>query len=224
MPLDVLDAMTQGQLGYFIQKSLKSRLNKPVVTVITQVLVDSKDPAFKRPTKPIGPFYKIKTLPNMTKEPEGWRRIVASPKPIKILEIDEIKALLQKKFVVIACGGGGIPVVMEKEKIRGVEAVIDKDYATERLATQLKADLVVFLTDVPYVYLNYGKKNQRGLRKVKVKEIEKYLEEGHFKEGSMKPKIEASIKFLKSGGKKVIITTPDSLDMALKGRIGTVIE
>lgn len=153
----------------------------------------------------------------MIKEPEGWRKVVPSPKPKRIIEIEEIKALVKNGYVVIACGGGGIPVVNGK----GVEAVIDKDYATQLLASQLKADLLIFLTDVDSVYLNYGSKKPIVIRKMNAKKARKYMK--HFKEGSMKPKIEASIEFLKKG-KKVIITKPELLDKALRGKVGTVIK
>jgi len=186
-------------------------------------LVDKKDPAFKNPTKPIGPYYPKKTSKNMIKEVEGWRRVVPSPKPKRIIEIEEIKTLVKKGVILIACGGGGIPVVMKKRKLVGVEAVIDKDYASQKLATQLKAECLIFLTDVKYVYLNYEKKNQKPLRRITLKQTKKYLKEGHFKEGSMKPKIESSIDFLKSGGKKVIITNVSSLKKALDNKDGTII-
>ena len=223
MPLDVCDAMTQGQIGYFLQMSIKNVLRKPAVSVITQVLVDEKDPAFKNPTKPIGPYYSKKIFKSMIKEAEGWRRVVPSPKPKRIIEIDEIKSLVKKGFIVIACGGGGIPAVMKNGKLKGIEAVIDKDYASQKLASQLKAEYLFFLTDVDYVYLNYGKKDQKPLRKIAAEEALGYLKNGHFKEGSMKPKIEASIDFLKSGGKKVIITHLLSLRKALRDEIGTII-
>lgn len=219
MPLDVCDAMTQGQLGYLIQKSIQNILNKKAVTIITQILVDKNDKAFKKPTKPIGPYYKEKIERDMIKEPEGWRKVVASPKPKQIIEIEQIKSLI-KNHIVIACGGGGIPVIKEKE-LRGVEAVIDKDYATELLASQIKADLLIFLTDVDSVYLNYGSKKPIAIREMNVKKAKKLMK--HFKEGSMKPKISASINFLKKG-KKVIITKPELLDKALRGKVGTVIK
>lgn len=219
MPLDVCDAMTQGQLGYLLQKSIQNILNKKAVTVVTQILVDKKDPAFKKPTKPIGPYYKTKIEKNMIKEPEGWRKVVPSPKPKQIIEIDQIKSLI-KNYIVIACGGGGVPVIKEKE-LKGIEAVIDKDYATELLASELKADLLIFLTDVDSVYLNYGSRNPISIAEMNVKEAKKLMR--HFKEGSMKPKIEASINFLKKG-KKVIITKPELLDKALERKVGTVIK
>ena len=223
MPLDVCDAMTQGQIGYFLQMNVRNQLERPVISVVTQLLVDENDPSFKNPTKPIGPYYHKKILKKMIKEPEGWRRVVPSPKPKKIIEIDEIKTLVNKEVIVIACGGGGVPVIMKKRKLTGVEAVIDKDYASEKLATQLKAECLIFLTDVDYVYLNYGKRNQKPLKKITMKQAEKYLREGHFKEGSMKPKIEASIDFLKNGGKKAIITNLLDIEKTLSSKSGTII-
>jgi carbamate kinase len=220
MPLDVCDSMTQGQLGYLIQRSVQNILRKKCVTLITQILVDKKDKAFKKPTKPIGPYYKKKTEKNMIKEPEGWRKVVPSPKPKKIIEIEEIKSLIKRGFIVISCGGGGIPVIKENG-LEGIEAVIDKDYATELLAKELKADLLIFLTDVKNVYLDYGTKNQKPIKKMSVEQAKKYMK--HFKEGSMKPKIKASINFLKKG-KKVIITKPKLLDKALTGKTGTMIK
>lgn len=210
MPLDTLDSMVQGQLGYWIQQAIENILHKNAVTIITRVLVNKNDKAFKHPTKPIGQ--------------KSWRKVVASPKPIEIVDIHEIETLVKRNFVVIACGGGGIPVIKQGNKFIGIEAVIDKDYATQKLASQLKAETVVFLTDVDYVYLNYGKKNQKLLRKLTVKEAEKYLKKNQFGEGSMKPKIEASIEFLKKGGKRVLIALPEKLNLALKGKTGTVIE
>ena len=228
MPLDVLVAESQGLIGYLIQQQLmielkRIGLNIPVTTLLTQVLVNKNDPAFKNPTKPIGPYYPKKTSKNMIKEAEGWRRVVPSPKPKSIIEIEEIKTLVKKGVIVIACGGGGIPVVKKKGKLVGVEAVIDKDYASQKLAIQLKAECLIFLTDVKYVYLNYEKKDQKPLRRITLKQGKRYLKEGHFKEGSMKPKIEASLDFLKSGGKKVIITNVSSLKKALKNKSGTII-
>lgn len=223
MPLDVCDAMTQGQIGYFLQMSLKNQLKKPVTTVVTQILVDKKDPAFKKPTKPIGPYYSRKIFKKMIKEEEGWRKVVPSPKPKKIIEIEGIKNLVNRGVIVIACGGGGIPVVMKKRKLVGIEAVIDKDYASQKLATTLKIETLILLTNIDYVYLNYGKSNQKPIKKMTVKEAIKYIKQGHFKEGSMKPKIEASTEFLKRGGKKVIIANLLSLNKALKNKTGTII-
>jgi len=220
MPLDVCGAMTQGQLGYLLQKGVQNILNRKAVTVVTQVLVNKNDPAFQNPTKPIGPYYKYKVEKDMIEEPEGWRRVVASPKPIRIIEIEEIKSLVNKGYIVITCGGGGVPVI-KNNGLKGIEAVIDKDYTTERLATQLRAEIIVFLTDVDYVYLNYESVNPIAIRKMSVDEAKKLMH--NFKEGSMKPKIEASIDFLKKD-KRVIITKPELLDKALDGKAGTVIE
>jgi len=210
MSLDTLDAMTQGQLGYWIQQAIENILQKNAVTIITRVLVDERDKAFKHPTKPIGQ--------------KSWKKLVASPKPLKIVDIEEIGNLVKGNFVVIACGGGGIPVINKGGKFSGVEAVVDKDYATQKLASQLKAEIIIFLTDVDYVYYNYGKPNQKPIKKLTVKDAIKYLKESQFREGSMRPKIEASVEFLKRGGKKVLITSPEKLNLALKGKTGTVIE
>jgi len=217
MPLDVCDAMTQGQLGYLLQNSIQNILKKKAVTVVTQIEVDKNDKAFQNPTKPIGPFYKKKIEKQMIKQLEGWRKVVPSPKPKRIIEIDEIKTLIRKCYIVIACGGGGIPVADGK----GIEAVIDKDRASQLLASQLKANLLVLLTNIDCVYLNFGSKKPIAIRKLSIKEAKKYMK--HFKEGSMKPKIEASIEFLKKG-KKVILTKPELLEKALKEEAGTVIE
>jgi len=220
MPLDVCDAMTQGQLGYLLQKSIQNILKKKSITVITQIEVDKNDSAFKNPTKPIGPYYKEKIEEKMIKEPEGWRKVVPSPRPKKIIEIEEIKTLIKNDCIAITCGGGGVPVIKENG-LKGIEAVIDKDHATQLLASELKADLLIFLTDVDSVYLNYESKKPISIREMNSMEAKKLMK--HFKEGSMKPKIEASIEFLKKG-KKVIITKPELLDNALLGKAGTVIK
>ncbi len=224
MPLDTLDAMTQGQLGYWIQQSVENILKKNAVTIVTRVLVDKNDPAFKKPTKPIGPYYKRKIFSNMVKESEGWRRIVPSPKPVKIVDVQEIVSLVKKKFVVIACGGGGIPVIEHKKMFTGVEAVIDKDLSSAKLALQLKSSYLIFLTDVPHVYLNYGTKLQKPILKLNRDAAEVLLDSGEFKEGSMKPKIKAAVDFLRNGGKKVIITSVKEITSALSGKGGTTIE
>lgn len=210
MPLDTLDSMVQGQLGYWIQQAVENVLHKNAVTIITRVLVDKSDNAFKHPTKPIGQ--------------KSWKKMVASPRPIQIIDVEEIKALVKNNFVVIACGGGGIPVIKKVGKFSGVEAVVDKDHATQKLASQLKADTIIFLTDVQYVFYNYGKSSQKPLRKLSIENAIKYLKDNQFEEGSMKPKIEASVEFLKKGGKKVLITSPEKLNLALKGKAGTVVE
>ncbi len=231
LPLYVCVAETQGQIGYMIQEVLYNKLhqlgiNKPVVTVITQVLVDPKDKAFRNPTKPIGPFYKSqKNLPKnwkIVKSPFGYRRVVPSPEPKKIVEEKEIRKIF-KGAIIIACGGGGIPVIKRRGLI-GVDAVIDKDLAAEKLAEVVKADMLIILTDVPNVYLNYKTKNQKPIRRMFIKDIRKYLKEKQFPPGSMGPKVEAAARFIERRGGKVIITSFDLLEDALKGRAGTVIE
>jgi carbamate kinase len=220
LTMDVCGAMTQAQLGYLIQNCIQNILRKKSVTVVTRILVDRNDKAFENPTKPIGPYYNVKTHKYMINEPEGWRKVVASPKPKRIIEIDQIRNLIRQDSIVIACGGGGVPVIYDNG-FRGVEAVIDKDYSSELLASQLNAELLVFLTDVPYVYLNYESSNPIAIRKMSVKEARDMID--NLGEGSMKPKVEASVKFLRKG-KKVIITEPKLLDDALDGKAGTVIE
>ncbi len=236
MPLDVLDAEIQGEVGYLLEQALqnvlrKQHLRKPVVNVLTQVIVSKKDPAFKHPSKPIGPFLTKTEAEALQREGtaviedagRGYRKVVASPQPIAIDEVSIIKELV-KKTVVIAAGGGGIPVIKENGKLKGIEAVIDKDRAAALLATSIKADELIILTSVPCVYLDYGKKNQRPVRQMTIKEAKQYLKEGHFPEGSMGPKIEAALNFLKCGGKKVIITSPERVKQALLGKDGTTLK
>ena len=207
----------------------KESIDKSVVALITQVLVDEEDPSFKKPTKPIGPFYEDKDLDELEKEgfkvkkyKEGWRIVVPSPDPKKIVEGDTIKKLLDDDIVVIASGGGGMPVI-EKEGwgLDGLEAVIDKDLASERLAEQIDAKVFLILTNVEKVFLNYGEPNQKALDNVKLSDIKKYYEKGQFPEGSMGPKILSAIRFLESGGKKVIISHVDKGYDAFIGKTGT---
>jgi carbamate kinase len=220
MPLDVLDAMTQGQIGYFIASAI-SLTGLHSATLITRVVVDPEDQAFKNPTKPIGPFYEKPVKPGMKEDAgRGYRMVVPSPEPVKIREHDAISALLEKKFVVIAVGGGGIPI---KDNGEGLEAVIDKDKATSLLANQIEADLLVFVTSVDSVYLNFGKPNQSKLSKTGMKIAKKYMDEGHFAEGSMKPKVEACLRFLEQGGKKAIICSIENVADAMQGKAGTII-
>ena len=242
MTLDIAGAMSQGWLGYLIQQSLYNKLVekgflgkvvKGVVTIVTQTIVDKNDPAFQNPTKYIGPWYeeeeakKLAKQFNWTVKPDprgGWRRVVPSPDPKGHVEIDAIKKLLDEGFIVIASGGGGIPVYKdEKGLLHGVEAVIDKDLAGERLASALGADILLILTDVDKVYLNYGKPDQKPLDKMTVSEAKKYYEEGHFKPGSMGPKVLAAIRFIENGGKKAIIAHLYHAYEALKGEAGTAI-
>jgi len=214
MPLDVCVAMTQGQIGYLIQKNLESS-----VGVITQVRVDEED-LDKEPTKPVGPYYDEKKEEDMVKEQEGWRKVVVSPEPEEIVEIGSIKNLLETGSTVVCCGGGGVPVTKEDELV-GREAVIDKDRTTSLLARELDADLVFFYTDIDHVYRNYGQKDEEAIDELSVEEAREILSE--LDEGSMKPKVEAAVEFLDSSGaesdKRAIIG--DELDIS--GNFGTLI-
>jgi len=234
--LDMCVATTQSEIGYILQKELefellKNGISKKVVVIPTMVLVDSKDPAFQNPTKPIGPFYekqvaeiKSKTLGWKVVEDSsrGYRRVVASPEPLKVLQLDVIKLVVDMGIITIALGGGGIPVMFNKDgKIIGVEAVIDKDKSSALLANDLNVDLFVISTDADQAYLNYKKPNERGIRKADLDTIKKYYAEGHFAPGSMGPKIESAIKFIENGGNKAIITSYEYLTDALEEKAGT---
>lgn len=236
VPLDSCGADTQGAIGYNFQMALgnefrKRKIKKAVATVVTQVVVDKNDPAFKKPTKPIGPFYKQEEALKrketdgwdvMEDAGRGWRRIVASPLPVEIVEFEAIKKLIDSGVVVIAVGGGGIPVIRDENgDLHGTAAVIDKDYASALLAGKLNADIFVISTSVEKVYLNFGKPDQRAIDKMSLVEAKRYVEEGHFKPGSMLPKIKAVIKFLENGGKEALITDPAHLEAALDGKAGT---
>ncbi len=239
MPFDVCGAMSQGYIGYHIQQALKFELKKknkdiPVVTIVTQVVVDKDDPAFTNLTKPIGPFYTEDEAKAIEKEKgyvmkedagRGWRRVVASPKPVKIVEIDSVKRLMDST-IVITVGGGGIPVIENDDgSLEGIAAVIDKDLAAERLAQDIDADVLVILTEVERVSINYKKPNQEDLEMITVEEAEKYIEEGHFAPGSMLPKIEAAVDFAKSKpGRRAIITSLYKAVDALDGKAGTTIK
>jgi len=234
MPLDVCGSKSQGMLGYLIQQQLSASLqergiNSCVASVITQVRVDESDSAFENPTKPIGPFYsEDEAKERMQKTDEvwvndanrGWRRVVPSPDPVEIVESRAIKTLVDSDTVVICTGGGGVPVVEDEHCYRGMEAVIDKDFASERLAEEIEADVLLILTDVPNVKIHYGTQNEQPLTRMNCKEAEKYLEDGQFGEGSMAPKIRACLRFV-SCGKKAIITSLDRATDALKGEAGT---
>ncbi|OAA31349.1 carbamate kinase [Kosmotoga arenicorallina S304] len=235
-PIDVNDAMTQGSIGYLISQTLSNELKRrglkiPVSCVLTQVVVDKNDPGFENPTKPVGPFYDEKTARDLQKNKgwvmkedagRGWRRVVPSPKPLDIVEIESIKALLEADNVLIAAGGGGIPVVMDNAgKLEGVEAVIDKDRASSLLARLIGADTFVILTAVDHAYLNFGKKDQKALKKLKVSDAKRLMEEGHFAKGSMYPKVEAAVDFVESTGHQAIITSLEGVKEALEGTFGT---
>lgn len=232
MPLHVLGALTQGQIGYMIQQCLLNEfkrhgIKREVVTVITQVLVDENDEAFKNPTKPIGPIYskeeakKMEGKYIMGKVEGGWRILVASPAPISIIEAGIIKKLVEEGIIVIAAGGGGVPVAAKNDMLYGKDAVIDKDLASQKLANEIGADILLILTDVEYVYLNYGKENEKAIKEASIKEMEAYYKDGHFPAGSMGPKVKASINFIKNGGKEAIITSIDKAWEALNRKVGT---
>jgi len=238
MPLDVCGAATQGTMGYMIQQTLANYLRTAglkhnITTVVTQVIVDENDPAFKKPTKPVGPFYRLNEAQQLRQDRgwvivkdsgRGYRRVVPSPKPLKIQETRIIKDMLNSGEIVIAVGGGGIPVVREKDRsLRGIEAVIDKDLAAERLAKDIHAEVFMVLTDVEQVMLNYGEVDAVGIARMTVAEAENYLREGQFGEGSMKPKVEAGVNFIKAGGGKMIITALNKASKALAEKAGTII-
>jgi carbamate kinase len=234
-PLDVIVADTQGSIGYMLQQALDNSLrrmgiNRTVATVVTQVRVDPEDSAFQNPTKPIGSFmseeqarsFEAEGWAVMEDAGRGWRRVVASPKPQAIHEINAIQALMLSGYVVIACGGGGIPVIRnEVGSLRGVYAVIDKDRASSLLAQTLRADLFIISTGVEKVALNYNKPDQRELDEMTLQEATHYMQAGHFAPGSMLPKIEAVTEFVRNGGPQAIITNPANLARALRGETGT---
>lgn len=233
MPLGICVAESEGLIGYMIQQCLYnelkiSKIEKDVVTIITQVLVDKNDSSLLNLNKPIGPYfnkfeakeliqdgYQVKQFFN------GWRIVVPSPDPKKIIEGDIIKKLIDEDIIIIAAGGGGMPVISNGSKLDGIEAVVDKDLASECLAESIEADILMILTNVDQVYLNYNKSNQKGIDKISLKEIKKYYKDGYFPEGSMGPKILAAIRFLEYGGEKVIISNVDNALESIKGKIGT---
>jgi carbamate kinase len=235
VPLDLIVADTQGAIGYMVQQSLDNALrrrgiNRTIVTVVTQTRVDPDDPAFKKPNKPIGSFmaeedarrYESEGWSVMEDAGRGWRRVVASPKPLAIQEINAIRALVLSDYVVIAVGGGGIPVVRDEQgELRGTYAVIDKDRASSLLAQSLRADLFVISTGVEKVALNFNKPDQKLLDQMTLREATQYMAEGHFAPGSMLPKIEAAVEFVRMGGPLAIITDPPNLARALRGETGT---
>ena len=236
MPLDVLVGMTAGSLGYILQQALLNQLRERdirrfVVTVVTQVLVDEADPAFEAPNKPIGPFLSQEEAEDRAtrlgwkiqeQTGRGWRRLVASPRPIKVIQRDMIRAAARAGHLVVACGGGGIPIIEKQDgQYSGIEAVIDKDLTSSVLGANIGAELLIILTAVPNVYVGFGKPEQRPLGAVTLDEIERLYAEGHFPPGSMGPKIEAVIHFLKRGGRRALITSPANLPEAIEGRGGT---
>jgi carbamate kinase len=237
VPLVSCVADTQGAIGYQLQEALnnefkKRGIDKQAVTVVTRVKVDRNDAAFETPSKPIGSFFDSKEVVKIKKSNPDWmliedsgrgfRRVVASPKPLEIIEQKAISTLVDKDFCVIAVGGGGIPVFEnENGDLVGIDAVIDKDFSTANLAINLKADLLIISTAVDHVFINFGKNNEKKLGKITLSEIKQYVDEGHFAAGSMLPKIQAVISFLEKGGKQAIITHPNRLKESLSGAVGT---
>ncbi|HTZ47982.1 MAG TPA: carbamate kinase [Verrucomicrobiae bacterium] len=236
--LDVCDAETEGSIGYLLQQTLdnvlqESGMPQKVVSIITQVLVDPNDPAFLRPDKPIGPFYEKEEAQQREERlgwkmiedsGRGWRRVVASPHPQRIYELEAISACLDAGFVVIAAGGGGIPVVKREGHLKGSDAVIDKDRCSALLAIELGAELLVFSTGVTHVYLHFGKDNEKPLFRLSWDEARTYLRQGEFAAGSMRPKVEAALRFLDRGGRRAIITAPEFMASAVAGGAGTEIQ
>lgn len=238
-PMDICNAMTQGHLGYVFQQALMNglkeyNLNFNVVTMITQLLVDRRDPAFLSPIKPIGPFYDEKTGEKMARErgyvikkvlPGGerpYRRVVPSPDPIRILEVNALKKVVDAGMIVIASGGGGVPVILnERGEFEGFEGVIDKDLAGEKLAEAVAADLFVILTDVPRVKIGFGTPDEREVARMNLVQAKQYLEKGEFLAGSMAPKVQACIRFIEYGGDEAIITSPDRAWSAVSNQEGT---
>jgi carbamate kinase len=234
LPLEILVAQTQGQIGYMIESTLDSELmalgihaGQPLVSLLSYVVVKQDDPAFRNPSKPIGPAFTAKMAGRLSyvtgKTPKGYRRLVASPKPVTIVERREIKRLIENNFIVICCGGGGIPVIREGRAFQGVDAVIDKDLASAKLAEDVGVDIFLIATDVDGVSLNYEKPDQENLRSITVEEASRYLQKGHFPSGSMGPKIEAAIQFIRSGGKRAIIASVKTIENALAGKAGTAL-
>lgn len=233
--LDVCGAATQGEIGYVLSQALRdelseAHLNVPVVSLITQTVVSRHDPAMLTPTKPIGPFYSRSDAEERRRAlgwhivedaARGYRRIVASPEPLEIVELEVIRDLVQDGVLVVACGGGGIPVVRQKGELRGVEAVIDKDRASSLLASALKVDLFAISTDTDYVYLDYKKPSQSALRWISAGELQRHYAEGHFPAGNMGPKVESVLRFLTAGGREAIITSYEHLCDAVAGGAGT---
>jgi len=237
MPLNVDVAQSQGSMGYMIAQSLVNQLkdhhlDTQVAPVVTQVLVDPDDPAFGHPTKPVGPFYSREEADEVERcghivvedSGRGWRRVVPSPGPVDIVEAGVIRELVADGVIVVACGGGGIPVVEEDGDLKGVDAVIDKDLASSLLAAEIGADVVMFLTTVDKVCLNYNTPGQVELDRLTVGEARRYLEEGQFPPGSMGPKIQAAVEFVEQGGERAVVCRPEGVVEALEGRGGTVVE
>ena len=233
MPLEVLVAQTQGQIGYMIESTLEGQLaslsgrRRHLVSLISYVMVDERDPAFREPTKPIGPVYSDEQAAHLTwplmRTPKGYRRVVASPQPLAIVEKEEIRRLLGMDFIVICCGGGGIPVIREGRAFHGVDAVIDKDLASACLASGVGVDILVIATDVPGVALDFGTTAERFLTVLPASEALRYLKDGQFAPGSMGPKVEAAVRFIRAGGREAVICHLDDIGAAVAGSAGTAV-
>jgi len=233
LPLEILVAQTEGHIGYMIESTLDEELmvcgldHKMLVSLITYVVVDKHDSAFKTPTKPIGPGFSAEEASRLDyptiETPKGYRRLVASPKPITIIEKREIQKLIDMDFIVICCGGGGIPVVREGRAFNGVDAVIDKDLASACLGKEVGADIFIMATDVEGAMLNFGTRQQQVLRTVTIEEMAGIIKQGHFSTGSMLPKVQAALEFVRHGGKRAVITSIHSIEAAINGKAGTEI-
>ena len=230
LPLEILVAQTQGQIGYMIESTLDNELTKMegehqnlIVTVLTYVLVDENDPGFLAPSKPIGPPLRkdLQFSYPTVETPQGIRRVVASPKPVTIIEKREIKRLIDLGFILIACGGGGIAVIRHGRAFQGIDAVIDKDLASAKLAEEVGVDVLIIATDVEGAAISYNTPGVMFLRKLSVDEGQRYLRDGHFPAGSMGPKVEAAVQFIKSGGSRAVICSIDSIEEAVAGNAGT---
>ena len=233
--LDVCGAASQGEIGYLLSQSLYDEmsaagLNVPVVSVVTQTVVREDDPAMMRPTKPIGPFYSRARAEELQRQlgwaivedaARGYRRVVPSPEPVEIVELDVLRSLMNRGVLVVACGGGGIPVIRCGGQLKGVEAVIDKDRASALLASKLAVDIFAISTDIDFVYLDYKKPTQQPLRSVTASQLQDHYQAGHFPPGNMGPKIESALRFLKAGGREVVITSFEHLSEAIGGKMGT---
>jgi len=236
--IDLCGAQTQGQLGYMLQRAVHNtfkqrQIQGKITSVVTQVIVDQNDPAFQNPTKPIGPFYTKERAQQLQQENpkivlkedsgRGWRRVVASPTPLRIIERDSVRSLLDQSHIVVTGGGGGIPVAVDGDRYVGVEAVVDKDLVSAIIARDLQADKLVILTGVDQVYVDFGKPTQRPILRMSTQQAQEYMDQGQFPPGSMKPKIQAALGYLESGGKEVVITSIEKLEQAMEGTSGTAI-
>ncbi len=232
LPLEILVAQTQGQIGYMIESTLDNELmslglslKTCFVSLLSYVLVDIKDPAFASPSKPVGPVFTEEEARNLPypvmKTPKGYRRVVVSPRPVSIVEKKEIRKLVEMDFIVICCGGGGIPVIRENRSFSGVDAVIDKDLASAKLAEEVGADIFLIASDVAGAAIHYGTEREEFLRTASVKEMEQYLKNGHFPPGSMGPKAEAAIQFMRSRGRRAVICSIEEIEKAVEGNAGT---